>query len=68
LRHKKYVTAKGGIKMHKRLTIRLVDELATNLENVSKKRGLSVNALISEIAWDFVESWKKKYNEKPPMP
>lgn len=45
--------------MAKRITIRLVDELATAVKNTAKERGISVNALISEIAWSFVSHWKK---------
>lgn len=45
--------------MFKRISIRLVNDLASDLYAIAKKRGLSVNALISEMAWDFVESWKK---------
>ena len=32
-----------------------------NLKVIAQKRGLSVNSLISEMAWDFVEDWKIKY-------
>lgn len=47
--------------MYKRLSIRLVRELSDNLLIIAQKRGLSINALISEIAWEFVEDWKAKY-------
>lgn len=44
--------------MYKRISIRLVLALSEELKSIAKKRGLSINALISEIAWDFVEAWK----------
>lgn len=50
--------------MYKRFSIRLVDELAQELVQISKKRGLSINALVSEIAWEFVEAWNVKYERK----
>jgi predicted transcriptional regulator len=52
--------------MHKRISIRLVDELAGYLVQIAKSRGLSVNSVISEMAWDFVDEWKeqeKRMNE-----
>lgn len=45
--------------MAKRMTIRLVDELAFAVSSIAKKRGISSNALISEMAWSFVEKWEK---------
>ena len=45
--------------MHKRLSIRMVDELAKDIRAIAKKRGLSMNSLISEIAWEFVDEWLK---------
>ena len=51
--------------MHKRMTIRLVDELAESLQESAKKRGLSVNALITEMAWDFVDSWQSQKEHCP---
>lgn len=48
--------------MYKRLSIRLVNQLSNDLIDIAKKRGLSVNALITEMAWDFVEYWKKNNN------
>lgn len=42
---------------HKRISVRLVEELAVELISIAQQRGLSVNALISEIAWNFVEKW-----------
>lgn len=47
--------------MYKRLSIRLVSDLSEDLSNIAQKRGLSINALISEMAWEFVENWKAKY-------
>lgn len=46
--------------MYKRMSIRIVTDLAQDLEIIAKKRGLSVNSLISEMAWNFVENWKNK--------
>ena len=50
--------------MHKRLSIRLVNELAASLDVIARKRGLSVNSLISEMAWDFVDSWNLSWENK----
>lgn len=50
--------------MYKRISIRIVSNLSKELNVIAKKRGLSVNALISEMAWDFVECWKVKHKEK----
>lgn len=47
--------------MYKRISIRMVSDLSMELNVIAKKRGLSINALISEMAWDFVERWKSKY-------
>ena len=49
----------------KRISIRLVSDLSEDLRAIAKKRGLSVNALISEMAWDFVEAWKIKNHPNP---
>lgn len=46
--------------MFKRMSIRIVDGLAKDLDVIAKKRGLSLNSLISEMAWDFVKDWKSK--------
>ncbi len=48
--------------MYKRMSIRIVEDLAKDLNEIAKKRGLSVNSLISEMAWAFVEDWKNKYD------
>lgn len=47
--------------MYKRMSIRLVSALSEELNLIAKKRGLSLNSLITEMAWDFVEQWKDKY-------
>jgi len=44
--------------MYKRITIRMIATLADDLSMIAKKRGLSFNSLISEMAWNFVENWK----------
>lgn len=49
--------------MYKRMSIRLVTSLSEDLKAIAQKRGLSLNTLISEIAWDFVEAWKTKYKD-----
>lgn len=48
----------------KRMTIRLVDELNTVILKIAKKRGISVNALIAEMAWEFVEEWREKHQKE----
>ena len=45
--------------MH-RISLRVVDDLAGSLFQIAKKRGISVNALITEIAWDFCNGWAVK--------
>lgn len=52
--------------MYKRISIRLVSELSSDLKAIAQKRGLSINALVSEMAWDFVEEWKKRHQEHKP--
>lgn len=42
--------------MH-RISIRVVEDLASSLFSIAKSRGISVNALITEIAWDFCDEW-----------
>ena len=49
--------------MYKRITIRIVDELSVYLNEIAQKRGLSINSLISEMAWNFVEDWKLKHQK-----
>ena len=49
--------------MCKRISIRLVHSLSEELKAIAKERGLSVNSLISEMAWDFVEEWKARLGE-----
>lgn len=49
--------------MYKRLSIRIVSALSEKLNDIAKERGLSMNALISEMAWNFVEDWKVKYDK-----
>lgn len=50
--------------MYKRISIRIVAGLSEDLKVIAKNRGLSINALISEMAWNFVENWKTKYEKK----
>lgn len=49
--------------MYKRMSIRIVDNLAEDLNAIAKKRGLSVNSLVSEMAWSFVEDWRNRYDD-----
>lgn len=46
--------------MHKRISLRIVDDLAKKLSAIAQSRGLSINSLISEMAWNFVEDWNNK--------
>lgn len=46
--------------MYKRISIRLVSSLSDELKAIAKKRGLSVNSIISEMVWEFVEAWKAR--------
>jgi|GEM_PF-3426926 hypothetical protein len=50
--------------MYKRLSIRLVPALSERIKIIANERGLSVNALISEMAWNFVEAWEKQQIKK----
>ena len=49
--------------MYKRMSIRIVYDLALALKEIAKKRGLSINSLISEMAWKFVDDWKSSYSK-----
>lgn len=49
----------------KRYSIRFPEELAFQLEKTSTKRGLSINALVTELCWQFVEDFNKKYEKIP---
>lgn len=56
----------GGKGMkRKRYSIRFPEELAFQLEKTSTKRGLSLNALVTELCWQFVEEFEKKYGKIP---
>lgn len=51
---------------YKRMTVRIVRKLSLHLSEIAKSRGLSVNSLISEMMWNFVENWelnRKKHSE-----
>lgn len=50
--------------MYKRISIRLIAALADDLKRIARNRGLSVNSLISEMAWDFVDAWKEAQHGK----
>jgi len=50
--------------MYKRMSIRIVSSLAESLREMAKKRGLSVNSLITEMAWDFVDEWKQREKDR----
>lgn len=52
--------------MYKRISLRLVEELSRKLAEIARKRGLSVNALVSEMAWDFVNEWKRLHGTQDP--
>jgi len=43
----------------KRMTIRFVDVLANRLSDTAKERGISINALVTEMAWQFIDDWAK---------
>lgn len=47
------------MKDNKRMTIRLVTTLAEKLSKISKQRGVSINALITEMAWQFVSEYQR---------
>ena len=47
--------------MYKRISLRLTDELAEEVKAIAKKRGLSVNALVAEMTWNFIQEWKRLY-------
>lgn len=48
------------MKENKRLTIRLVAALAAKLTEIAKARGISTNALITEMAWAFVNEYRQR--------
>lgn len=41
----------------KRITIRLVDTLGTKLKSMAQEKGISMNALIVQMCWDFINKW-----------
>lgn len=45
----------------KRYTIRFPKKLSEYLDKVSKNRGISVNSLVTELCWRFVEDFEKSY-------
>nr|DAF27466.1 MAG TPA: hypothetical protein [Caudoviricetes sp.]DAM81755.1 MAG TPA: hypothetical protein [Caudoviricetes sp.] len=45
--------------MNKRISIRLVYKLYEKLKFIAKDKGLSLNSLIIEVAWDFVNKWNE---------
>ncbi|EGP4752373.1 hypothetical protein PSS96_002459 [Enterococcus faecium] len=49
----------------KRYSIRFPEKLAFLLEKTSVQRGLSVNALVTELCWQFVEDFERKYGKIP---
>ena len=40
-----------------RITIRLVDTLGTKLKSMAQEKGISMNALIVQMCWDFINKW-----------
>ena len=49
--------------MIKRLSIRLVPKLNEQLKSIALERGSSMNGLISQILWEFIDEYSK-YTEK----
>lgn len=47
--------------MYKRLSLQIVSHLLEKLKAIAIERKMSINALISEMAWDFVEKWNEKF-------
>lgn len=48
--------------MYKRISLRAVSELSRKLEEIARQRGLSVNALVTGMAWELVEEWKRLHD------
>lgn len=48
--------------MYKRISVRLVSVLLEELKLIAKERGLSLNALISEMSCNFIDMCKKQEN------
>lgn len=48
----------------KRVSIRLPKNLTVVVKTAAEERGLSVNAIICMIAWDFVNEWERR-TQKP---
>lgn len=47
--------------MYKRLSLQIVSHLLDKLKAIAIKKEISINALICQMAWDFVEQWKEKF-------
>ncbi len=45
--------------MIKRLSIRLVPKLNEQLKSIALERGSSMNGLISQILWEFIDEYSK---------
>lgn len=43
-----------------RLSLRIVEELNTKMKEIAKDKGLSLNALIVQMCWQFVEEWESR--------
>ena len=58
------ISGKCGVKhMTKeteRFTLRLTEELKGQLDEIRKRMGISLNALVVQILWDWTEKQKEK--------
>lgn len=54
--------------MEKMMTIRPPDELRKAVKAIAKKRGHTVNQLVNQILWDFVDEEQKKGEKRANQP
>ena len=47
-----------------RFTLRLTEELKGQLDEIRKRMGISLNALVVQILWDWTEKQKENKNSR----
>lgn len=50
--------------LYKRLSIRLSPKLNENLKKLALERGSSMNGIISQILWEFIEKYYTESKDK----
>ncbi|WP_317316103.1 hypothetical protein [Peptostreptococcus russellii] len=47
-----------------RMTLRIVDNLYSKIQIISKEKGISKNAIILEACWEFVNNYENQVKER----